>query len=116
MAKAQGKKATTRRRTTAHSRTNDADQLAALRWLAMKIEQVSIELFVTNRKHFGAIEDALRMQVKMLHQIGHTNLVLGDGDCPVGFILCRDGLCSPMCNEELPPLAPPTRKPPRTRS
>lgn len=105
MAKAQGKQSTQPRGTSARSRTTDAEQLAALRWLAMKIEQVSIEVFVTNHRHFGAIEEALRLQVKLLRQIGRPELALVADDCPAGFVLCRDGLCSPMCDDGLPPLA-----------
>jgi hypothetical protein len=115
MARTQRKQSTQPRRNSPHTSTNDAERLAALRWLAMKIEQVSIELFVTDRHNFGAIEDALRLQVKSLRKMGGTNLALEDGDCPAGFVLCRDGLCSPMCNEELPPMAPPTPSPRRPR-
>lgn len=97
MAKAQGKKATTTSRKSAPG-TNDAERLAALRWLVMKIEQLSIEIFVTNRGKFGTVEDALRVQVKLLQDIGRSAALTAD-DCPGGYILCRDGLCAPMCDD-----------------
>jgi len=91
MAKAQGKN-------TPHNRgTNDAQRLAAIRWLAMRIEQVSIELLVTDRDKFKAVEDSLRDEVKRLKQMARPEPVAGD-DCPEGYVLCRDGLCAPMCD------------------
>lgn len=114
MAKAQGKKATTPRPTRARTRSNDAERLAALRWLAMKIEQISIEVFVTNRRHFGAIEHALQQQVQTLRQIGRPDMAVVEEDCPAGFIPCN-GLCSPMCDAEPLPVAAPKRRR-RTRS
>jgi hypothetical protein len=98
MAKAQGTKAP---RTVAHPRSNEAEQLAALRWLAMEIEQVSIEVFITNRRNFGAVEEALRLQVKLLRDIARSNPPLVSEECPSGYVPCG-GLCSPMCDGELP--------------
>lgn len=77
--------------------TNDAQRLAAIHWLAMKIEQVSIEVVVTHREKFGAVEAALRVQVKLLQEMGKP-ATLGGDDCPEGYVLCRDGLCAPMCD------------------
>ena len=93
MAKARGKKNTPK----THS-TNDAQRLAAIRWLAMKIEQVSIELLVTDRDKFEAVEDSLRDEVKRLRQLARPELPIAGDDCPEGYILCRDGLCAPMCD------------------
>lgn len=97
MAKAQGKKATKRSHKGTLPRTDDAEKLAAIRWLAMRIEQVSIQVFVTDRARFGQIEDALRAEVALLRHMGRP--LIGDDDCPGGYILCRDGLCAPMCDE-----------------
>ena len=94
MAKAQGKK-----KNAHHSRgTNDAQRFAAIRWLAMKIEQLSIEILVTNRDKFDAVEGSLRDEVTRLKQIGRPGGTLGGDDCPEGYVLCRDGLCAPMCD------------------
>ena len=98
MAKAQGKTARKPSRKGAPPRSNDAERLAALRWLVMKIEQIGIEIFVTDRDKFGAVEDALRAEVTLLRQIGRPMRPLDSDDCPGGYILCRDGLCSPMCD------------------
>jgi len=97
MAKAQLKNAPSSRRGTP-PRDTDAERLAALHWLAMKIEMVSIEVFITNRDKFGAVETALRTQVKLLQEIGRPGHDLDGDDCPGGYVLCRDGLCAPMCD------------------
>jgi len=94
MAKAQGGKKGAH---GTHHGTNDAQRLAAIRWLAMKIEQVSIELLVTDRDKFDAVEQSLRDEVTRLKQMAGPETVGGD-DCPEGYILCRDGLCAPMCD------------------
>ena len=91
MAKDKGKK-------SAKSRMNDAERLAALRWLAMKIDQVSIEVYVTHPDKFDELENAMRAAVRSLQKIGRPREPVGDEDCPGGYILCRDGLCAPMCD------------------
>ena len=98
MAKAQGKKAKTASRKAAPPRTSDAEKLAALRWLAMRIEQLSIEVFVTDRDKFAVVEAALRMQVRLLQTMGEPEEALNGDDCPEGYVRCRDGLCAPMCD------------------
>ena len=95
MAKGQGKKPTPH----PHRGTNDALRLAAIRWLAMRIEQVSIEVLVTDRDKFDAVESSLRDEVKRLKQIGRREQTIGGDDCPEGYVLCRDGLCAPMCDD-----------------
>lgn len=97
MAKAQGKKATKRSYAGPPAKINDAERLAALRWLAMKIEQIAIEVFVTDRGKFSQIEDSLRDEVQLLKQIGRPLKPHDDDDCPDGYVLCR-GLCAPMCD------------------
>jgi hypothetical protein len=64
----------------------------------MKIEQVSIELLVTDRDKFKAVEDSLRDEVKRLKQMARPEPPLAGDDCPEGYVLCRDGLCAPMCD------------------
>ncbi|HQX80466.1 MAG TPA: hypothetical protein PKW63_01855 [Vicinamibacterales bacterium] len=99
MAKAQGKKTTTRSHGGGRHRGGDAARMAALRWLVMKIEQLGIEILVTSPGKFTVVENALRAQVQLLQQIGRPTLAAGD--CPDGYILCRDGLCAPMCDDEM---------------
>jgi hypothetical protein len=65
----------------------------------MRIEQVSIEVLVTDRDKFSEVEDALRAEVRLLQQIGRPVRPLDDEeDCPGGYVRCRDGLCAPMCD------------------
>lgn len=97
---AKAKSGATRTRSTRSARPSDpAERLAALRWLAMRIEQLAIEVIVTDPGRFAAVEDALRAEVRLLQRMGQPITPLGDGDCPGGYILCRDGLCAPMCDE-----------------
>ena len=98
MAKAQGKRTKTSSRKGAPPKISDAERLAALRWLAMRIEQLCIEIFVTDRDKFAEVERAMRVQVRLLQEMGKPVKTLGDDDCPVGYVLCRDGLCAPMCD------------------
>ena len=76
--------------------SNTAEKLAAIRWLAMKIEQVSIEILVTDRDKFETVEASLRDEVNRLKQLGGPKQT-EDDDCPEGYVLCHDGLCAPMC-------------------
>lgn len=98
MAKAQGKKTITKNAKHGARGVNDAQRLAAVRWLAMRIEQVSIELLVTDRDKFEAVEQSLRDEVKRLKQMARPELPIAGDDCPEGYVLCRDGLCAPMCD------------------
>lgn len=98
MAKAQGTKATNRSRKGATSRRDDAERLAALRWLVMRIEQLCIEVFVTDRRRFADLEGSLRAEVKRLQNMAPDKGLAGP-PCPDGYILCRDGLCAPMCED-----------------
>ncbi len=98
MAKAQSKKTTASRKSGRH-RTNDAARFAALRWLGMRIEQLGIEILVTSPAKFAAVENAMRAQVRLLKQIGREAVAV-EG-CPDGYILCRDGLCSPICDDDV---------------
>lgn len=96
MAKARGKKPTTHK---PQRGTNDAQRLAAIRWLAMRIEQISIEVLVTDRDKFDAVEGSLRDEVKRLKQLGRPERPIEGDDCPEGYVLCRGGLCAPMCDD-----------------
>ena len=112
MAKAQGKKGNANK--TQHG-TNDAQRMAAIRWLAMKIEQISIEVLVTDRDKFDAVEGSLKDEVNRLKQICRPEPPVAGDDCPDGFVLC-DGLCAPMCdrnNSAKASAARPSAKPKR---
>jgi hypothetical protein len=98
MAKSKGKKDKKEANKGAWFQSQTAEQLAALRWLTMRIEQLCIEIMVTDSSKFATVEDALRAEVKLLQRIGKPEQPLAEGDCPGGYILCRDGLCAPMCD------------------
>lgn len=77
---------------------NDAIRLAAIRWYAMNIEQLAIEIYATDRNKFDGMVALLQKQSKELFRFG-----LGPGgfdidDCADGYVLCKDGLCAPMCD------------------
>ena len=97
MAKAQSKK-TKNTTKAAPPRANDAERLAAVRWLVMRIEQLSIEVFITDRDKFADVERSLRAQVKALQAMAPVRPIAAE-DCPEGYVLCRDGLCAPMCDD-----------------
>ena len=105
MAKGDGK-----RSLKATRRNEDAVRMAAIRWLVMRIEQICIEVLVTDRDKFSDVEDALRAEVRLLQQIGRPVRPLDDEDCPGGYIRCRDGLCAPMCDDFENAAAPVTDK------
>src|SRR5688500_4744171 len=99
MAKAPRKTAKTSSRNAAPPRTSDAVRLAALRWLAMQIDQLSIAHLVTDREKFDEVEASLRVQVRLLQQMGRPVRGIEGDDCPEGYVLCRGGLCAPMCDD-----------------
>ena len=78
---------------------SDAIHLATIRWYAVAMERLAIEILVSNRAKFGVLDDVLRRQLVELRAVART-LGLSQGDCPDGWLLCRDGLCSPACDEE----------------
>jgi hypothetical protein len=79
---------------TAARPSDDGLNLAAIHWMAMEIEQVATELYVTSPEAFGSILDSLRDQVDRLK--GMKPRTFSGDDCPDGWMEC-DGLCVPMC-------------------
>ena len=77
---------------------DDAIRLAALRWLAISIERLTIEIYATDKQQFQAMEDVLRKTVKRLRKISKAIDDRDEEDCPIGYELCKDGLCAPMCD------------------
>jgi hypothetical protein len=75
--------------------SNDALNIAAIHWLAMAIEQVAMDVYVTDPDKFAQVTASLREQVITLNGIVKP-AILDDVDCPDGWIEC-DGLCMPMC-------------------
>ena len=75
---------------------DDAIRLAALRWFALEIEQMCIEVYATNPGSYHTLEEMLRHTVEKLHQ---HKLSVGAETCPDGYVLCGE-TCAPMCSNE----------------
>lgn len=76
---------------------SDALRLATLRWFTTTIERLLIEVYVTNPSKYHELETLMKSQVKQIEMFGKTIAIADPDDCPEGWKLCRDGLCSPMC-------------------
>ena len=103
MAKKQSRSA----KPTANPETNDALKLAALRWFTIELERYSIEIYASDRTNYPALEGVLRKALTELKAFGRpaeaTSSKRGlqeEQECPDGYILCRDGLCAPMCDAD----------------
>jgi hypothetical protein len=79
-------------------RTDDAIRLAALRWFALELERLSIEIYASNQALYPQMEHALRQAVQSMGGLRRRVNVADDGDCPDGYFLCKDGICAPMCD------------------
>jgi hypothetical protein len=81
------------------ARPDDAIRLGAMRWFALEIERKAIEIYATDSSKYPALEKALRDVVRDLNRLGkQVHSLSSDDDCPVGYVLCKDGLCAPMCD------------------
>lgn len=78
---------------------DDAIRLAALRWFALQIERLSIEIYASDKNRYFELEKIFRTA---LTRMSGTKKSLSqksdDSECPEGFILCKNGLCAPMCD------------------
>jgi len=77
---------------------NDAIQLAALRWFALEMERISIQIYATDKRQFTAMEKVFRHTLGKLNVVLETVNALSDDDCPEGYIRCKDGTCAPACD------------------
>ena len=79
--------------------SEDAISLAAVRWLANSIENLSIELYATNRESFPDIERVLRGTLEKLRGVRAQFAVSEEENgCPEGYVLCH-GICAPSCDD-----------------
>ncbi len=76
---------------------SDAIRLAALRWFALEMERISIEIYASNQAAYAKMERVFRHALGDLDDVRKT-AALADGDCPDGFVLCKDRICAPMCD------------------
>ena len=75
---------------------NDAINLATLRWYALTIDRLLIQIYATDRSKQAAMQAILDKAVKELYRHG-KGITAEDGECPEGQRLCSDGFCAPMC-------------------
>lgn len=78
--------------------SNDALNLAAINWFALSINRLATQIYVTDPKQFGNISHALTEALESLSQV-HQTLAEPCGECPEGWVCCRNGLCAPTCDD-----------------
>jgi hypothetical protein len=76
---------------------SDAIRLAALRWFGLEMERISIEIYASNQDAYAGMERVFRGAIAELGEIRKTSAIM-DGDCPDGYVLCKDRICAPMCD------------------
>ena len=84
-----------------HPEPDDAIRLAALRWFALSMERLSIEIYASDKTRFETMEELFRYTMKKLGKMRHLVDVGESEECPSGYVLCEDGLCAPMCDGEV---------------
>lgn len=77
---------------------DDAIRLAALRWFALEMERISIEVYATDKRKFAKLEKILRKALRMLGDVHEPLHAMSDEECPDGYIRCKDGTCAPSCD------------------
>jgi hypothetical protein len=80
---------------------DDAVNLATIRWYAITLERLLIEMYCTNRKKWPELQQRLNDDLKELYDdfkrpSARPDLA-DDDECPPGQVLCRDGLCAAQC-------------------
>ena len=76
---------------------SDAIRLAALRWFGLEMERIAIEIYATNQEAYPEMELVFRRALSELDGVRAT-AALQDGECPEGYVLCKDRICAPMCD------------------
>jgi len=77
---------------------NDAINLATLRWYALTIERLLIEIYSTNREKLPGLQHLLDEELRRLYAYSQSSEVRDDDECPPGQTMCPDGLCAPSCD------------------
>lgn len=84
---------------------SDALAISGIHLLALEVEQVATEAYVTCPGQLGAIVEALRAQIRSLRGIcGTRSAALDEGICQDPYVEC-DGFCVMFCPNEEPPMA-----------
>ena len=81
-----------------HAQPDDAIRLAALRWFALRIESLAIEIYATDQTRYAAMERLFRQTLKRMTRVRRSAQANLETDCPDGYVLCKDGICAPMCD------------------
>jgi hypothetical protein len=82
-------------------RDEDTNNLAEIRWYALTLEKMLMEMYWTNRKRWPDLRKQLDADFKAL-KASFTEPRPGladDDDCPDGQTRCSDGYCKPVCDE-----------------
>ncbi len=79
----------------------DTNNLAEIRWYALTLEKMLMEMYWTNRKKWPDLRDALDDDFKALRaRFMEVTPGLADRDeCPDGQTRCSDGYCKPVCDD-----------------
>lgn len=77
----------------------DPSALAAIRWLAMAIEQEALSAYITDPECFLHIVKSLRQEVTALRKLCGKPMPDTEEHCPAGWLDC-DGMCAPRCADE----------------
>jgi hypothetical protein len=79
---------------------DDAIRLAALRWFALELERLSIEIYATDKNRFAEVEKLFRSTLSRLADTRNeiAASIDEDDECPEGYIRCKDGFCAPACD------------------
>jgi hypothetical protein len=79
----------------------DAINLATIRWYAITLEKLLIEMYSTNRKKWPGLQKLLDQDLQELYdyfkkpEFGPE--LSDDDECPPGQQMCDDGLCAAQC-------------------
>lgn len=75
---------------------SDAVNLATLRWYALTIDRLLLQIYCTDRSKQAAMQAILD---KALHDLYRhaKDIKFAEDQCPDGQRLCDDGLCAPTC-------------------
>ena len=79
----------------------DAINLATIRWYAIEIEKLLIEMYSTNRKKWPGLQKLLDKDMKELYDYFKKpdfGPLSDEDECPPGQQLCSDGLCAAQCD------------------
>jgi hypothetical protein len=80
---------------------DDAINLATIRWYALTLEKLLIEMYSTNRKKLPVLQKLLDEDLKELRK--HFKKLDFDredeDECPPGQKMCSDGFCKPECDD-----------------